>query len=193
MKPDYCATVNDVLYRKYAAEWNETLYITLTYNKGDDMKYDPDPIVDLSRRIVNSYVSQRTGSAKFNEVEMDPCKWDSLEGTISAIADHYRWWKKLSDKPRIVFLVDEVIKSDNPTKVLSALCGRMDEISSDWKSLDVITTTLTETMLKNAVSVSNRPLEFIPMPALVSINKLFPPAKNRNATIVALHLGGVWF
>lgn len=193
MKPDYCATVNDVLYKKYAAEWNDAVFLTFTYNKSDHEKYSHDTVANLGRRLVNLYVSHTPRARNFLRVESDPSKWDSLGSTISAIEKHYRQWKKRAEKSRIVIFVDEAIKSDDPSIVLSTLCSCMDEISSDWKSFDVISTTLMDTMLKNAVSVSNRPLEFIPMPALVSINKLFPPAKNKNATIVAHHLGGVWF
>ena len=195
MQSKWCETVRGNLYRKYAREWNDALCIAFTYNKGDGTRYSADPAIDLSRRIINSYVSLDSGSVEFRQVEDDPDKWDELETTLEAIAEHYQTVKKLSDVPRIIVFVDEVSKSKDAKIVLNKLCMQMDRSSRKWKSIDIVSTTLTDTMLKEALANSTRKIQFVSLPVLNSIQELFPPGtteSERNATIVALHMGGVW-
>lgn len=191
VKPNCCGNVTNELYQKYAKEWNDALRIAFTYDVPDAEKYAPDPEKDLPRRVINSYMSKRGTSHHFHQVESEPSQWDDLEATMSTIADHYRAYKQLPNPPRIVMFVDEAAQSDDASKVLSALCSCMDKPSSHWTSLDVIATSSTGTMLLDAAKYSERDLTLISLPMLESIEKLFPPEKDRNATIIAYMMGGV--
>lgn len=190
-KPKWLGNIRDGQYQKYAPDWRNALFITITFNMSDYEKYSNDPREDIAIRMLHSYIASCGGKKHLKKVEPDMSRWFNLEETLAAIVEHYQFSHNLSEEPRVVIVVDEASKSACPTTVLSELCQRMEAVSSAWKSIDVISTTLTETMLREAMSYSNRAVEFIPMPMLKSIQKLFPPDKNLNATIVALHLGGV--
>lgn len=195
VKSKWLEKLDDVSYSKFATYWNDSLRIAITYNKGDGENYYDDSRADLSVRILNSYLTQ-DGSQKsffYVEPELDAMKWTKLSHTLEAIAAHYQKWKGLHNPPNIILIGDEIIKSDNPSKVLSSMCGLMEEKPFNWNNLHVISTTLTDTMLIDAMTKSNRKIDFIPMPVLSSIQELFPPEKNLNATLIATTFGGVSF
>ena len=189
--------MDQCLFDRYAAQWNtNTLYIAITFNKSDYKVYSTDIGVESARRTMHAYISQSGSALALENAGIRMEYWDNLEKTVEAVASHYHQQKtsdmKTSAPPRVVIFLDEVMKSTQhaPVNILHEFCSLMEVKSAHWTTVDVMTTTLVPDMVVGLQKTpSNRFVKLVSLPAITSVDKLFPG--DADAARIARILGGV--
>lgn len=130
---------------------------------------------------------------KFQETFIDSKKasWLDCKRALEFIAQHHQVTQNTHEKPRIIVMIDEILKAKQPENVLHSICSTMENAHYYATSLDVLSTTLDPAVIESEKTGSSRKVRILPLPALRKLELLFPPEKNRLLFDFATRCGGV--
>ena len=177
---------------KFKQEWDtQTVFLPITFN--GRMTWDPPAMkLDLAARLLYSYCVDFTNHSVCAQDFVDLIQHDTPirnpYAAIRLITDHFISSMKIGEKHvRVVILVDELLKCDHPSKMLSLVCRLTDTRFPSVHSIDVIATTLEPELVNRERTLTNRGIRLLPLPSLRGFRQFFTPTEFKIACL----FGGV--